>query len=50
MLALGVAVVHIGPLLRAAPKAGQLLGELENREFLCEPAVRALQGRKAREH
>ena len=31
----------------AAPEAGQLLCELENRQLLCEPTVRALRGRQA---
>src|SRR6478735_1257509 len=33
----------------ATPKAGQTLAELENRELLREPTVRALRARQARE-
>ena len=33
----------------AAPKAGQALFELENRELLCQPTVRALRARQTRE-
>src|SRR6478672_8110333 len=34
----------------AAPKAGQPLLELENRELLCEPTVGALRARQSCEH
>src|SRR4029077_6204805 len=33
----------------AVPKAGQLFLQVEHGQFFCEPAVRALRGRQARE-
>ncbi len=36
-----------GPADAAGPEAGQLLGELENRQLLCEPAVPAFRPTKS---
>jgi hypothetical protein len=40
----GCSNASLGPADAAGPQAGQLLGELENRQLLCEPAARASGG------